>query len=127
MHIAESQDAGQGVFVDDPHEELTLWLAHLFYHDPVDAFLVPTEEMEYPDELLASDAPPVEDVAVLMADLSVCIERMTSIQRTVLYNLLCGWKVSAIANRLGLPCSRVTECRNEAVALLREYYRNGDT
>ncbi len=125
MHIAEPQDAPEGIFVVDPHDELYAWLAYLLCHGSFDPTYFPTEDGMPLEEAVPSDAPAIEDVATTIADLEPCLSRMDCRHRTVLYNVLTGWRVSEVAPRIGLSVSRTYHVLKEAVAILRQNYGDG--
>lgn len=125
MHIAEPQDTSEGVFVVDPHEELCTWLAYLLCHGSLDPSRASTEDVLPLFDAILSDAPAIEDIATVIADLEPCLRRMDCRHRTVLYNVLTGWSVSEVAPRIGISVSRTYHVLQEAVAILRQNYGNG--
>lgn len=127
MHIAESQDSPQGIFVVDPQRELCAYLAYLVcrHGSPFDSVYYPDENDLPLEDALASDAASIEELATITTDLEPCILRLTANQRTVLYNVLAGWRVSEIAPRIGLSVSWTYRILQDAVAILRQNYGNG--
>ena len=126
MHVTEPQHAPEGVFVVNPNEELCLWLAHLITDDPplLLSLGVPETDLFRASDLIISNAAPVEDFALETIDLSRSIGDMTDIQRTVLFNFLCGWRMYEIAQKLSVGQRVARRALREATALLFQHNRN---
>ena len=127
MHVAKLQHASEGTFVFDPHDELVTCLAHVLCGDPLDftSPYLPSEDGMTLEEMLCDPGPSIEDIAVERADMALCVERMNSRQRTVLYNTLAGWSAKDVGTQLNLSVRRVYVARAEAIAIIRNQYRNG--
>lgn len=126
MHVTEPKHAPEGVFVVNPNGELCLWLAHLITDDPPILLALGTPETDLfrASDLILSNAAPVEDLVLETIDLSRSIGDMTDIQRTVLFNFLCGWRMYEITQKLGVGQRVARRALREATALLFQNNRN---
>lgn len=129
MHVTERQHPLEGGFVLDPHAELASYLAQVICSDAVDTaapyVYYPSEEGMTIEEAVCDKGPDADFLAITLADMTSCVERMTSRQRTVLYNTLAGWSAEEVGERLGISRGRVYAARSDAIAILRQHYRNG--
>lgn len=124
MRVAERKDTPEGAFVLDPHDELAACIAHVICNDSLDfpSPYQPSEGGMTLEETLCDPGPAIENLAIELADMASCVERMDCRQRTVLYNMLTGWSAKEIAKRLGITRGRVYVARTGAIAILRKHY-----